>query len=109
MAQQFGITTDPALTSVANIVYLKYSHQPFYHLTSSCRMGKCTDLNGNVNGATGLTVCDNSLLPEIPDANPTKTMLAMCREVVRRVLTSCAGGDNDYNPSNDGNPRNWSN
>lgn len=83
--QQYGIP-EPTLTQLSTFFYIGYSLQPFFHLSSSCRLGTCTDNTGAVNGITGLTVCDNSLLPYNPDANPTKTALAMCNVVVGSVL-----------------------
>lgn len=77
---------DSILSGIATDFYRRYSVQPFYHVTSSCRLGECTDLDGRVKGVSGLRICDNSLLPYIPDANPTKTMLAMCSEITSRIL-----------------------
>jgi len=54
----------------------------YVHASSSCAMGTVVDDRGSVYGYDGLSICDASIFPEIPDANthmPT-TMLAerMC-------------------------------
>jgi len=72
---------------IANVFHLKYSLHPVYHLTSSCPMGEdgdsasCTDTHGRVRGVSGLSVCDNSILPIIPDGNPVATLLAVCSKI----------------------------
>jgi len=74
---------------IADIYHLKRNIHPVFHLTGSCRMGEdgedesdsCTDTHGRVRGVSGLSVCDNSILPIIPDANPTATLLAVCAKI----------------------------
>ncbi len=83
-----GVTTEPALTTQADILFIQYALTHFYHLTGTCSLGKCTDLNGAVNGVIGLSVCDNSLLPENPDANPTATLQAVCRKLADQIAAT---------------------
>ncbi|PRP84644.1 choline dehydrogenase [Planoprotostelium fungivorum] len=64
----------------------QYQHS-VYHLTGSVGLGRATDLQGRVKGITGLTVCDNSLIPHPPNANPTTTMLALCERIAEYVKT----------------------
>lgn len=85
LANDFGLT-GPTLAFQADLFFIMYDMFNFYHLTGSCSMGTCVDSNGNVNGARRLSVCDNSILPVNPDANPTFTMWAYCRIVNRRLM-----------------------
>lgn len=73
-----GITQEPALTQEADMLFIQYFMTNFFHVTSTCALGSCTDLKGQVLGVTGLVVCDNSILPRNPDGNPTTTLLAVC-------------------------------
>lgn len=68
--------------------YMLYNLHPVYHATSSCKMGKVVNLEGKVIGVDGLRICDNSILPHSPDANPTKTTFAMCEKMADLILAS---------------------
>jgi len=61
-----------------------YQHS-IYHLTGSVSLGKATDLNGRVKGISGVTVCDNSLIPHPPNGNPTTTMITLCEIIAKKV------------------------
>lgn len=68
-----ALVDDDALTS-----WLVNRCGDYVHASSSCAMGSVVDDQGSVIGYEGLSVCDASIFPEIPDANthlPT-TMLA---------------------------------
>jgi len=56
-----------------------------YHLTGGMNIGTATDLKGAVKGVKGLTVCDDSLLPHPPNANPVATTLALCEYVADQI------------------------
>jgi len=81
----WSLTPPQQQQGIADELHIKNTIHPIYHLTGSCSMGtattSCTDTNGRVRGVTGLSVCDNSLLPIPPDGNPTATLLAVCAKV----------------------------
>ena len=77
---------EPELSTKADLLFIQYGLTHFYHVTSSVALGRATNLNGEVNGVEGVVICDNSVLPKNPDGNPTATMLAVCREIIRRVI-----------------------
>eukprot|EP01117_Protostelium_nocturnum_P000174 TRINITY_DN10248_c0_g1_i1.p1 TRINITY_DN10248_c0_g1~~TRINITY_DN10248_c0_g1_i1.p1 ORF type:complete len:421 (-),score=128.77 TRINITY_DN10248_c0_g1_i1:59-1321(-) len=62
-----------------------YRMASIYHMTGGVALGVATDLKGRVKGVDGLTVCDNSLIPHAPNANPTTTMLALCEYVADQI------------------------
>jgi choline dehydrogenase-like flavoprotein len=47
-----------------------HAPSPYFHAAASCRIGTVTDDLGRVHGTTGLAVCDASLFPGVPRANP---------------------------------------
>ena len=61
----------------------------YVHASSTCRMGTVVDAEGSLLGYQGISVCDASVFPRIPDVNthlPT-TMLAerLCARWRRRT------------------------
>jgi choline dehydrogenase len=77
---------EPLLTQLADTDALKSAMTHFFHLTGTCSLGSCTNLDGEVSGISGLSVCDNSILPANPDANPTATLIAVCNKIAKRRL-----------------------
>jgi choline dehydrogenase-like flavoprotein len=75
-----------ALKAKEDEMFIRYSLSHFYHITGTCRLGECTDLDGRVKGVKRLRVCDNSLLPQ-PDGNPSGTLYTVCTEIGRRILS----------------------
>lgn len=77
-----GTTADVLSTDDAIIEWLRQRCGDYVHASSTCAMGTVVDERGSVLGYRGLSVCDASIFPSIPDANthlPT-TMVAerMC-------------------------------
>jgi choline dehydrogenase len=72
--------------------YFLYDLDPVYHMTGGCSMGDVVDVNGNVFGVSRLRVCDNSIQAGPPDANPTKTTLALCTKIVENILNTVPPG-----------------
>jgi len=75
----------PLPDSVRDLFYSAQFQHSVYHLTGSASLGKATDLNGRVNGVSGLTICDNSLIPHPPNGNPSSTMMALCEIIAEKV------------------------
>lgn len=71
-----------------DLLFAAYNQHSEYHITGGVALGSATDLEGRVKGVTGLTVCDNSLIPYAPNANPTTTMLALCEYVADKLKAS---------------------
>lgn len=71
-----------------DLIYSAYHQTSEYHITGGVALGSATDIQGRVKGVTGLTVCDNSLVPYAPNANPTTTMLALCEYVADKLKCS---------------------
>lgn len=85
VARDYGLTDPVAIQRKADEYFFRYQITNMYHITGSVRLGQAIDMNGNVKGAQRLKVCDNSVLPQ-PDGNPTTTMMAVCSEMMHRVL-----------------------
>jgi len=70
---------------IADVYHVKYDIHHEYHIFGTCSMGasapSCVDTHGRVRGVSGLSVCDNSILPIPPDGNPTATLLAVCAKI----------------------------
>lgn len=92
--------TGNALRDKADEMFIRYGLSHLYHVTGSCRLGECTDLNGRVKGVQRLRVCDNSLLPQ-PDGNPSGYMYTVCSEVGRRIAKGATDNDYDCRPQYD--------
>ncbi|PRP79055.1 choline oxidase [Planoprotostelium fungivorum] len=75
------IPGNPAL----DLIHSAQVQHSIYHTTGGLNIGTATDLTGAVKGLTGLTVCDNSLIPHPPNGNPTTTMLALCEYVADQI------------------------
>ena len=56
----------------------------YHHVAGSCRIGTTTDDRGAVLGAEGLVVCDASLHPGVPAANPYLATILLAERVVAR-------------------------
>eukprot|EP01117_Protostelium_nocturnum_P012424 TRINITY_DN458_c0_g1_i3.p1 TRINITY_DN458_c0_g1~~TRINITY_DN458_c0_g1_i3.p1 ORF type:complete len:600 (+),score=170.50 TRINITY_DN458_c0_g1_i3:238-2037(+) len=65
-----------------------YTQSSIYHITGGMDLGRATDTQGRIKGVDGITVCDNSLIPYPPNANPTTTMLALCEYVADKLKES---------------------
>lgn len=78
-----GITQEPLLTTLSDTLALQNAMTHFYHITGTCALGQCTNLDGEVRGVQGVSVCDNSILPENPDGNPTTTLFGVCDKIVK--------------------------
>jgi len=76
---------DPANQFSTDLLYGAYHQHDIYHLTGGMNLGTATNINGAVRGVSGLSVCDNSLIPHPPNGNPTTTMLALCEYVSDRI------------------------
>jgi choline dehydrogenase len=57
--------------------YVRSEHRAFLHGCGTCAMGDVVDEELRVRGVEGLRVCDTSVLPEVPRANPNLTILAV--------------------------------
>ena len=79
-----------AKQDIHDLIYAAYRQTSVYHVTGGVSLGSATDIEGRVKGVTGLTVCDNSLIPYAPNANPTTTMLALCEYVADKLKHSTA-------------------
>lgn len=89
-----------ALKEKEDEMFIRYGLSHLYHVTGSCRLGDCTDLDGRVKGVKRLRVCDNSLLPQ-PDGNPSGTMYTVCTEIGRRIVSGAVSNDLECRPQFD--------
>ena len=85
----FGTTLDSLGGSDAIRRWLPGAVGDYVHASSTCRMGAVVDADGSLFGYEGISVCDASVFPHIPDVNthlPT-TMLAerLCARWRRRT------------------------
>jgi choline dehydrogenase len=62
---------------VAVDAYVREHHRAFLHGCGTCAMGDVVDEELRVDGVDGLRVCDTSVIPEVPRANPNLTILAV--------------------------------
>jgi len=75
---------------LSDLFFVENAINPTYHITSSVSLGAATDLTGQVNGVNGLHVADNSLLPHIPDGNPSATTMAVVQKIADAILAQDA-------------------
>jgi choline dehydrogenase-like flavoprotein len=85
----FGTTLDALDGRDAIRRWLPGAVGDYVHASSTCRMGTVVDADGSLVGYDGISVCDASVFPRIPDVNthlPT-TMLAerLCARWRRRT------------------------
>ena len=85
----FGTTLDALDGRDAIRRWLPGAVGDYVHASSTCRMGTVVDADGSLVGYEGISVCDASVFPHIPDVNthlPT-TMLAerLCARWRRRT------------------------
>ncbi|MCU1487822.1 MAG: alkJ, partial [Actinomycetia bacterium] len=79
----FDVSDDEAVDA-----YVREEHRAFLHGCGTCAMGSVVDEELRVRGVEGLRVCDTSVLPEVPRANPNLTILA----VADRAATLMSNG-----------------
>jgi choline dehydrogenase len=68
--------------------YVRAEHRAFLHGCGTCAMGDVVDEELRVRGVDGLRVCDTSVLPEVPRANPNLTILAVADKAAALVSKS---------------------
>ena len=72
--------------------YLRSTVTGIWHATGTCRMGDpsdplaVTDGNARVIGVQGLRVCDGSIMPTIPCANPNVPIMMMAERISDLIL-----------------------
>jgi 5-(hydroxymethyl)furfural/furfural oxidase len=72
--------------------YLRATVTGIWHASGTCRMGDprdplaVTDGAGTVIGVTGLRVCDGSIMPTIPCANPNVPIMMMAERISDLIL-----------------------
>jgi choline dehydrogenase-like flavoprotein len=66
------VTDDAAVDA-----YVGEAHRAFLHGCGTCAMGVVVDAELRVRGVDGLRICDTSVLPAVPRANPNLTILAV--------------------------------
>ncbi|HYP61802.1 MAG TPA: GMC oxidoreductase, partial [Thermomicrobiales bacterium] len=72
--------------------YLRATVTGIWHASGTCRMGDprdplaVTDGTGNVIGVEGLRVCDASIMPTIPCANPNVPIMMMAERISDLIL-----------------------
>lgn len=59
----------------------------YVHAACTCRMGVVVDDHGRVRGYDGLTVCDASVFPEIPEVNTNLPTVMLAETLVGRWLS----------------------
>ena len=72
LALDLDLTDDTAIDA-----YVRSEHRAFLHGCGTCAMGVVVDEELRVQGIDGLRVCDTSVMPEVPRANPNLTILAV--------------------------------
>jgi len=82
-------TTASALTDDDAIErWLESSIADYVHASSSCAMGTVVDADGAVFGHHGLSVCDASVFPSIPDVNTHLPTTMLAERLTRRWTQS---------------------
>ena len=72
--------------------YLRETVTGIWHASGTCRMGDprdplaVTDGAGKVIGVEGLRVCDASIMPTIPCANPNVPIMMMAERISDLIL-----------------------
>ncbi len=66
---EHGTTADALADDTTLLTWLRSRAGDYVHASSSCAMGVVVDNHFRVVGYEGLTVCDASIFPHIPDAN----------------------------------------
>ncbi|PRP86329.1 choline dehydrogenase [Planoprotostelium fungivorum] len=85
-------STDPNVQGQIDLQAVARGMDLTYHQTGGMNLGLATDINGVVNGISGVTVCDNSLQPHPPNQNPTGAMLALCEYVADKLMKNTGSG-----------------
>ena len=63
----------------------------YVHASSSCAMGRVVDHDGGVVGYQGLSVCDASVFPSIPDVNTHLPTTMLAERLSARWLREASG------------------
>ena len=77
--------------------YLRSTVTGIWHASGTCKMGDprdsmaVTDGNARVIGTSGLRVCDASIMPTIPCANPNVPIMMMAERVSDLILDELVG------------------
>jgi len=88
-----GATYDGLLDDDALDAYLKATVTGIWHASGTCRMGDprdpmaVCDGEGRVIGVDGLRVCDASLMPTIPCANPNVPVMMIAERIADLILS----------------------
>ncbi len=62
-----------------------------HHASCSCKMGPESDPNavvdqfGHVRGVKKLRICDDSILPEVPDMLPVATVFMVAEKIAEHI------------------------
>ena len=73
-----GLHVDLDLADAAAIdAFVRANHQAFLHGSGTCALGDVVDEQLRVRGVDGLRVCDTSVFPTVPRANPNLTVMAV--------------------------------
>jgi choline dehydrogenase len=80
----------PEVTTSAGLrQYIRRTVSSYYHPAGTCRLGAdadaVTDLRLRVRGVTGLRVADASVMPAIPNAHPSATVLAIAERAAELI------------------------
>jgi choline dehydrogenase-like flavoprotein len=65
--------------------YVRANHRAFLHGCGTCALGDVVDPELRVDGVDGLRVCDTSIIPTVPRANPALTMFAVAHAAATRL------------------------
>jgi len=84
---QPGTQANAAAQFNSDLFYSAYNQHSIYHTNGGVSLGKATNSAGLLNGVTGLSVCDNSVLPYSPNGNPSSTMFALCEYIADKIKT----------------------
>jgi choline dehydrogenase-like flavoprotein len=79
-----------ALREAADAARPRELHVAAFHPTGTCRAGADparypVDATGRLRGASGVWVCDASVLPTCPEVNPQVTIMAMAMAIAKGV------------------------
>ena len=77
--------------------YLRSTVTGIWHASGTCRMGNPNDPlavcdgSGRVIGVDGLRICDGSIMPTLPCANPNVPIMMMGERISDLILETEAG------------------
>ena len=81
LALELDVADDSAVDA-----YVRESHRAFLHGCGTCAMGDVVDGDLRVAGVERLRVCDTSVMPTVPRANPNLTVLAVAHKGADALL-----------------------